>query len=78
MAMETKSIFASTTFWMVLFNIALKLLSLFIAIDVEDEQVKVAIDNLSAAMPLFVSFLFDAGAIYGRIKASTKIGRPKN
>lgn len=75
--METKSIFASTTFWMVVINVLLKLLSLFYAIDVEDDQVQLAITNFSSMMPLVMSFVFDVGAIYGRIKAKTKIEAPK-
>lgn len=75
--METKSLFASTTFWMVVINVVLKLLSLFFAIDVEDDHVQVAINNFAAMMPLVVSFIFDLGAIYGRMKVKSKIAIPK-
>lgn len=64
-----KSIFASTTFWGAMVSVFGKLAALLgYAVMPEDEQV------ITAAISLLVSGFGDLAAVYGRVKATKKIG----
>jgi len=71
--MDTKSILASTTFWMIVINILLKVAGLFLSIDVDNDTVTLAATNIASLIAFGSSFVFDAAAIYGRVNVKKKI-----
>lgn len=73
--MEYKSLFQSKTFWAVFFNIVLKLIGLFFAVNSDPQTIEMMSNAAIAAATFFPSFALDLFAIYGRVKAKTKIGR---
>lgn len=73
--MPTKTLFQSKTFWAVFFNIVLKLVGLFFAVNSDPQTIEMMSDTAIAAAAFFPSFVLDLIAIYGRATAKTKISR---
>ena len=70
-----KSLLSSKTFWGVAINVALKAAGIGFAVNVDPGQVESLASNTAALVSFGSSFIFDAIAVYGRVKAKDRIGR---
>ena len=73
--MDYKSLITSKTFWSVVLNVVLKIVGLFYSVTVDEESMSMAADSMVALSSFGISFVFDIGAIYGRIVANKPINR---
>ena len=71
----TKSIFTSKTFWGASISVLGKLVGLIFGVEIDESTAVQVTDLTVAAISFGTSFVGDLLAIYGRVKATAKIGK---
>lgn len=72
---ETKSIFKSKSFWGAVMSLLGKLAGVIFGVEIDAETTVQITDLTVAAISFGVSFVGDFLAVYGRVKATKKIGK---
>lgn len=71
---DSKSIFASKTFWGAVISVLGKLSGVVFGVEIGEDSVAQITDLTIAAVSFGTSFIGDVLAVYGRVKATKAIG----
>lgn len=71
---DVKSIFASVTFWGIVISVLSKAAALYLGYEVDEATQRMAVDLTLVLITFLSGFAGDAIALWGRIRATKRIG----